>query len=83
LRAGQWHKLKVVLQASFFSVYVDGVLTMIRQSRTYDSGCLGLHARGPLAFRAVQANEGNAAAGPTVEAWRYRSLPRYLRRELE
>ncbi|MDA8218635.1 MAG: family 43 glycosylhydrolase [Dehalococcoidales bacterium] len=83
LHAGQWHKLKVVLQASFFSVYVDGTLTMIRQSRTYDSGCLGLHARGPLAFRAVQANEWNATAGPTGEVWRCRSLPQYLRREPE
>lgn len=47
----QWHTLKVVVQGKILDIYVDGALYIVREAQVYDSGCFGLHARGPAQFR--------------------------------
>lgn len=77
LQPGRWHHLKVVVQGAFFDIYVDGALYIVYHQSLYDSGCFGLHARGPVTFRRVQAyiNDGPEAI---LQDWERRCWPRHL-----
>lgn len=79
LGSGEWHRLKVVVQGKFFEVYVDDGLVIVQDSRTYDSGCFGLHASGQVSFRAVQAYEYVGPPSPTADNWASRCLPGHIR----
>jgi hypothetical protein len=77
LESGAWHKLKVVVQWKFFEIYVDGVLMIVRDQRLYEDGCFGLHARGAVRFRNLQAStiiEPDWA----LREWSRRCRPRHL-----
>jgi len=77
VRPADWHALKVVVQGAFFHIYVDETLQIVRHHRTFDSGCFGLHARGDVQFRNVQAYQ---YIGPedTAHDWHSRCRPRHL-----
>lgn len=77
LHAGQWHRLKVVVQGQFFEVYVDEVLYIVRHHPLYSSGCFGLHARGEAQFRRVQAYRYIGPGGATHDWYSY-CRPRHL-----
>ncbi len=72
-----WHKLKVVVQWKFFEVYVDDVLLIVHDQRVYEDGCFGLHARGAMKFRHVQAYTLDDTQVQTRD-WQSRCQPRHL-----
>jgi hypothetical protein len=72
-----WHHLKVVAQGNFFEIYVDEVLTIVYHQRLYESGCFGLHARGSVRFRNVQAYRYIGPEGAAPD-WHSHCRPRHL-----
>ncbi len=77
LNAGQWHKLKVVAQGAFFDIYVDDTLLIVRHERTYVDGCMGLHAKGNVRLRNVQAYRYQDLQESNND-WSIRCQPRHL-----
>jgi hypothetical protein len=77
LAPGRVHRLKVVAQGSFFDVYLDESLLLVRAERTYTEGCFGVHMRGAAGFQRVCAyvDEGPPLGFP---AWSQRTRPRHL-----
>lgn len=76
LQPDQWHTLKVVVQGAFFDIYVDDTLLIVRHERSYEDGCMGLHARGAVRFRNVQAYRDED--GHERSDWSVRCQPRHL-----
>ena len=72
-----WARLKVVAQGNFFEIYVDDVLMIVYHQRLYESGCFGLHARGPIRFRNVQAYRYIGPEGVAPD-WHSHCRPRHL-----
>jgi beta-fructofuranosidase len=77
LEAGAWHKLKVVVQWKFFEIYVDDALMIVHDQRVYEDGCFGLHARGAVQFRNIQAYTITEQVWK-LPAWSRRCRPRHL-----
>ena len=75
LNPGAWHKLKIVAQGKFFDIYVDDNLLIVHDQRVYEDGCFGLHARGGVQFRHVQAV---ALRQPGPVDWQHRCQPWHL-----
>jgi|GEM_PF-3453265 len=78
LNPGAWHKLKIVAQGKFFDIYVDDKLWIVHDQRVYEDGCFGLHARGGVQFRHVQAA---AIPQPAAADWQQRCQPWHLFRK--
>jgi beta-fructofuranosidase len=76
LRAGAWHRLKVVAQWKFFELFVDDTLVIVHDQRIFEDGVFGLHARGGVQFRRIRAEaiDEQWAQRP----WTQQCRPRHL-----
>lgn len=78
LTPGAWHTLKVVMQDKFLDAYVDDELWLVRADRTFEDGCFGVHGRGAVTVRGLDACEYLGPEKLSGQAWTRRTEPRHL-----